>query len=50
MVNVNCKQCDSFGQCNKKPKRFIFKQSCIEYGTAKVCDIAERYPRPKPPK
>jgi hypothetical protein len=49
LANVNCKQCTSYGFCNKKRKRFFFfKQECPEIHLTK-CDIAERYPKPKPP-
>ena len=48
VINVNCKQYDGYGFCNKKQKRFLFfKRICPEVRFTK-CEIAERYPGPKP--
>jgi len=48
-MKVNCKCHDGHGQCNKKPKKFLFKQKCIEWGKVdRNCPIAERTGRPDP--
>ena len=55
IFNINCKQYDKYGFCNKKPRKlFIFKQECVEITEfGKYCEIAERYtsnpPTSRPP-
>jgi len=46
IYNINCRQYNTYGLCNKRPRRFgWFRPECIEL-KLKVCDEAERYPRP----
>lgn len=49
--NINCKQYDRYGSCNKKPKLFwIFKPDCCDVRVSGLCDIKEEYERPDAPK
>ncbi len=50
IININCKHYSTFGHCcHPEEKRFwIFKKECILVkNRVAVCDLQEKYPRPK---
>lgn len=49
MKNINCRHCDKYGKCHKKPKQFFMLQTCLELVGEDTCGIADRYQRPPPP-